>query len=77
MDDMILYLLLGKLYKSIPNYAELNERLSELIVTSISINSGYTSMLKENPNSELKDQVQAFSLSGVCMSMSMPMYVYV
>ena len=53
----IYYYYTGTLHKHIPNYSELNERLADLIVHSISINSGYTSMLKDNPGSELKDQV--------------------
>ena len=49
--------MIGKLYKSIPNHSELDSTLADLIVNSISINSGYTSMIRQSPNSDLMDQV--------------------
>ena len=53
----------GELHKSIPAYSEFNSRLADLIINSVSINSGYTSILKENANTELMDQVRVrFSL---------------
>lgn len=52
-----LVLLLGKYEKTIPKYESLPESLAELIVNSISINSGYTSILREVAGSSLLDQV--------------------
>lgn len=47
----------GELRKTIPAYSEVNETIADLIVDSVSINSGYTSILKEVPGSNLRDQV--------------------
>lgn len=50
-------LLSGKLYKSVPQFTDLNEKLADLIIHAVSINSGYTSMLKAGENAHLMDQV--------------------
>ena len=47
----------GKHEKTIPKYSALQESLADLIINSVSINSGYTSILKEVPGSNLMDQV--------------------
>lgn len=47
----------GKHEKTIPKYSALRESLADLIINSVSINSGYTSILKEVPGSNLMDQV--------------------
>ncbi|XP_067932437.1 plasma membrane calcium-transporting ATPase 2-like [Watersipora subatra] len=49
--------LAGKLYKSIPKYDELEPMLADLIIYSISLNSGYTSRLRQGNNTELFDQL--------------------
>ena len=43
--------------KTIPNYTDLPANIADLLVTSISINSGYTSILKEEPGNNLMQQV--------------------
>lgn len=40
-----------------PNYSEMDERLADLIIYSVSINSGYTSNIKPSDNPDLMDQV--------------------
>jgi len=47
----------GNHMKTIPKYSDLPPTTAELMVDCISINSGYTSILKEVPGSSLYDQV--------------------
>lgn len=47
----------GKHYKMVPKYHEVNQSMADLIVDSVSINSGYTSILKKVPGTNLLDQV--------------------
>ena len=54
--------IVGKHEKTIPKYTALRESLAELVTNSISINSGYTSILKEVPGSNLMDQVTRSAL---------------
>ncbi|XP_067928988.1 plasma membrane calcium-transporting ATPase 2-like [Watersipora subatra] len=62
----------GKLEKTIPNYTDLPANIADLLVTSISINSGYTSILKEEPGNNLMQQVgnkTECALLGLVLSM--------
>lgn len=49
----------GKHDKTIPKYSDIDPTIADLIVSSISINSGYTSILNEVAGTSLHDQVPA------------------